>query len=49
MARAAVTLLAIVTAPLVVSGIAAALHLPIPIAAILMLPAYAVFFEGVQP
>jgi hypothetical protein len=49
MGRAALTLLLILTAPVVVSGFAAALQAPVWIAAIALLPAYAVLAEFIQP
>jgi hypothetical protein len=39
----------IVTAPMVVSGFAAALQAPVWVAAVLLLPAYAVLAEFIQP
>jgi hypothetical protein len=39
----------IVTAPMVASGFAAALQLPLWVAAVLLLPAYAVLTEFIQP
>jgi hypothetical protein len=49
MGKAVLTSLMIVTAPIVVSGFAAALQAPVWVAAIALLPAYAVLAEFIQP
>jgi hypothetical protein len=49
MKRALLTLLLIVTAPAVVSAVAAVLQSTIWLTAVLLLPVYAVLFELIQP
>ena len=49
MGRALLTSLLIVSAPVVVSGFAAALQVPAWVAAIALLPVYAVLAEFIQP